>query len=935
MTGEEPNEMTTPIASSTDHPLQQATTRVALAAYLHDLGKFAERAGIYAKDARLDAHLQLYCPYHQEGKAPGWFSHRHAAHTALAFDDIEPWLPALLGRESAPFVARRRAGDSVSSDQAATDSLINASAAHHRPDTLLQWIIATADRVASGFERESFERYNHAREERRSGLDHYTSRQLTLFEQMRLNGSEAAPEQDEQSLRWRYPLRALAPTTLFPQPAALCEGRDRAAAQAEYARLWQQFMNGLQQIPAAHRAQLPLWLDHFDSLWLTATHAIPSATAFGVKPEVSLYDHSRTTAALAAALWRWHEAAGQTDAAAAQRLRERRDFGEQKFLLIQGDFFGIQDFIFASGGDTRKHAAKLLRGRSFQVSLFTEVAALRILDALGLPSVSQVMNAAGKFLIVAPHTPQVIAALHELRGEFDRWFLQHTFGLAGMGLAWQAASCNDFLVRDKADSTNGFAALRTRLVEQLDRAKHARFDLCGSGAHVFAAADYRHGPCAYNGRLPADRTAQDGRPGDKPSCALSRDQIAIGTALVQRFERLLVVRETGTDVLHDGARLQRLELSLFGYRLAFTAEEEASGRFGDLAAGGLLRRCFDFSLPGADDADGTAPLWHGYARRFISGYVPRAGGRERAQRDRYVGVALDDFPDVGELLPFDLLASEDRRGTEDDTGWQGVAALGVLKGDIDNLGELFRVGLQQPTFAKHAALSRQVNSFFSIYLPWLLAREYPKVYTVFAGGDDFFLIGPWRTVQKLAARLRGEFHRYVAENAALHFSAGIATQKPGAPVHVLAELAEEALEQAKKHVEPATAKTPAHAKNAVTCFGQTVAWSRWPQLDGALQRLDDLRREANLSAGYVYSLLQFIDLREQEAAGRPEAAMWRARFQYRTRRFVVDRIKGLDEAGRQRRFVELAADIGQRGIDQLGASYRIVLFNHLYQFRDR
>ncbi|MFM2057242.1 MAG: hypothetical protein RLY71_1627 [Pseudomonadota bacterium] len=930
--------MTTRIASSTDHPQQQATTRVALAAYLHDLGKLAERAGVYAKDARLDAHLQLYCPYHQEGKAPGWFSHRHAAHTALAFDDIEPWLPPLLGRDSAPFVARRRAGDADESAQAATDSLINASAAHHRPDSFLQWVIATADRVASGFERESFERYNHAREERRSGLDHYTSRQLTLFEQLRLNASAPATEQDEQTLRWRYPLRALAPKTLFPQPASACEGRDREAAKAEYADLWRQFMAGLAQIPAAHRAQLPLWLDHFDSLWLTATHAIPSATAFGVKPEVSLYDHSRTTAALAAALWRWHEAAGQTNAAAAQHLRERRDFSEQKFLLVQGDFFGIQDFIFASGGDTRKHAAKLLRGRSFQVSLFTEVAALRILDALGLPSTSQVINAAGKFLIVAPHTPEVIATLHELRGEFDAWFLQHTFGLAGMGLAWQPAACDDFLVRDKADPSSGFAALRTRLVEQLDRTKHARFDLCSSGAYVFAEADYRHGPCAYNGRLPADHTVQDGRPGDKTSCALSRDQIAIGKALVQRFERLLIVRETGAEVLRDGARLQQLELPLFGYRLAFTAEEEASGRFGDLAGSGLLRRCFDFSLPGVDDADGTAPLWHGYARRFISGYVPRASGREQVQRERYVGVAADDFPGADELKAFDLLACEDRRAKDDGnnaTGWQGVAALGVLKGDIDNLGELFRVGLQQPTFAKHAALSRQVNSFFAIYLPWLLAREFPQVYTVFAGGDDFFLIGPWRTVQKLAWRMRCEFHRYVAENVDLHFSAGIATQKPGAPVHVLAELAEEALALAKQHVEPAAAKAAAQPKNAITCFGQTVAWSGWPQLDGALQRLDDLRREANLSAGYVYSLLQFIDLRAQEVAGQPEAAMWRARFQYRTRRFVVDRIKGLDEAGRQRRFCELAADIGQRGIDQLGANYRIVLFNHLYQFRDR
>lgn len=913
------------------HPLQEATTRVALAAYLHDLGKFAERAGAHAQEPRLDAHLTLYCPFHEEAKGRGWHSHRHAAHTALAFDTIEPWLPPLLGRESAPYAPRRRAGDAAAAD--ATDSLINAAAAHHRPDSFLQWVIATADRVASGFEREEFEKYNHAKDETRAGLDHYTARQLTLFEQMRLGSGGSVP--DEKALRWRYPLRTLSPASLFPTKATQCEGRDRDAARQEYARLWQWFLEAIKLIPQAHRQQLPLWFDHFDSLWLAATQAIPAATAFNVKPEVSLYDHSRTTAALAAALWRWHEAAGQTDASAAGRLRERSDYREPKFLLIQGDFFGIQDFIFASGGDTRKQAAKLLRGRSFQVSLFTELAALRILDALGLPATSQVINAAGKFLIVAPHTPEVLATLADLRSEFDAWFLQHTFGLAGMGLAWQSASCEDFLLRqdgagDRA-AERGFAALRTRLVEQLDRAKHARFDLCRSGARVFSDADYRFGPCAFNGRLPADRAAEGGT---AASCALSRDQIAIGRALVDRFERLLIVRETDTEMLRSGERLQPLELPLFGYRLAFTAHEEASGRFGELAASGLLRRCFNFSLPAADDADGTAPLWNGYARRFISGYVPRASGLESspAQSSRYVGV--DDFPEAGDLAPFDLLASEDRQPDESGSGWLGVAALGVLKGDIDNLGELFRIGLQQPTFAKHAALSRQVNAFFAIYLPWLLAREYPKVYTVFAGGDDFFLVGPWRQVQKLAWRMRCEFHRYVAENGDLHFSAGIATQKPGAPVHMLAELAEDALTQAKKFTEPGGNPTQP-AKNAVTCFGQTVPWQQWLHLEGAFDRLSALRNDAGLSTGYVYGLLQFVEMRQRERDGDPEAAMWRGRFQYRTRRFVVDRIRGLDEATRQRRFTELATDIGVNGIDKLGASYRIVLFNHLYQFRDR
>jgi CRISPR-associated protein Csm1 len=439
-------------------PSLPASSRIALAAYLHDLGKLAERAGVFSQHPALDAHKQTYCPFRQEG---GYFTHVHAAHTALAFDDIESLLPDALRGDTSPFTGRTMAGDAQ--QDAATDSFVNAAAKHHKPDTFLQWIVATADRVASGFEREEFERYNQAPDEdKEKKLNHYTSRQLTLFEQIRIEG--AAPS--EAALQYRYPLKPLAPANLFPALARDCEKRDDAYARAEYTQLWQAFKQGLEQIPRSHRQNLPLWLDHFDSLWLTYTHAIPAATAFGVKPEVSLYDHSRTTAALATALWRWHEAHAQTDAAAAQALKERSDFAEQKFLLVQGDFFGIQEFVFASGGETNKHAAKLLRGRSFQVSLFTEIAALKLLDDLGLPPTSQIINAAGKFLIVAPNTPEVRAALEAARAEFDAWFLDHTFGQAGIGLAWTAAACKDFLRKDENEGFSRSQAAPRRRAER-------------------------------------------------------------------------------------------------------------------------------------------------------------------------------------------------------------------------------------------------------------------------------------------------------------------------------------------------------------------------------------------------------------------------------------------------------------------------------------
>jgi CRISPR-associated protein Csm1 len=880
--------------------LLAASCRVALAAYLHDLGKFAERARIDVNKEALAAHKTQYCPFHTfepKGKN-GYHTHVHAAYTGLAFDIVEQTAPDLIKGDMHPFINRAQ----LQADHTqATDSLINAAAAHHRPDTFLQWIIATADRVASGFERDEFEKYNAAKDEgnnTKTGKNHYQARQLSLFEQIRLDGKYQ--KFAAQDLQWRYPLQALSPSAIFPQLREACEPGDDGPAQAQYKALWQDFLTALQSIPASHRSNWSLWLDHFDTAWLTFTHAIPAATAFGTKPEVSLYDHSKTTAALATALWRWHEAQGQTDASAAVALKDRSDWHTDKLLLIQGDFFGIQDFIFAEGSQTNKAAAKLLRGRSFQVSLFTELAALKVLDALSLPPTSQITNAAGKFLIVAPNTAEVRAQLAQVRADINQWFLKHSFGLAGLGLIGKPASCNDLL-------KGHFKTLMQDLFAALEKAKLQRFDLTAAGNAVFDVT-YPHGVCQYNDKLPADQSEGN----NKASAALSRDQITLGSALT-REDRLLIVRDPATLT---GSNLKKLEVAVFGFGVAFTQSEDITGKFGALAKDGNLQRCWDFSLP--DNLTDT--LWNGYARRFINAYVPHFIKEDQWASDKYQGHADDVDIDKARFSGKTLnhIACEDRQPRRDREGWQGQVALLTLKGDVDNLGTIFQQGLSEPTFAKMAALSRQMNAFFAIWLPAICAKEFPNTYTVFAGGDDFFLIGPWHSTQALAARMAAAFKTYVAHNDNITFSAGMVMTKPGQPINALANQAEEALSAAK-----------GTDKNALVLYGERVRWADWGKVQAAQDQLEMVRQAYDLSTGYVYGLMHLVDLASDKT--NPEHAMWRSRFAYRTRRYVVDKIR--EPERRQRAQTELSVALGEQGIHDLGTRYRIPLFNHFYRQR--
>lgn len=909
-----------------------ASTRIALAAYLHDLGKFAERARIPEADAkdddgntRAEREKQLNCP-----RFNGRYTHIHAAYTAIGFDLLEKHLPELVGDQMEPFGPWR--------DRSADDSIINAAARHHNPDTYLQWIVATADRLASGFEREGFDDYNQAPDEEQRQLNHYTKRQWTLLEQIRLT-----PQDSTSPPGFRYPLAPLSPQALFPVPAKDCETAGNPAAQQAYRQLWEGFTTGIAQIPEAHRHSLPLWLDHFDSLWQTFTQAIPSATAGQVKPEVSLYDHSRTTAALAVALWRHHADRGDDPAAVLETCRAQWDrrrtdcdrakaaWDTEKFLLIQGDFFGIQDFIFASGGETQQRAAKLLRGRSFYVALLSELAALRVLEALDLPPVSQVVNAAGKFLIVAPNTPETIAALARVQAEFDAWFLHHTYGQSGIGLARLPARARDFQA-GQPDEESPFRRLTKRLFEQLEIVKLQRFRLCGDPppAPLFEAfLDAFHnerGECRIDGRSPATVELE---PGVWVS-ALAKDQIDTGDYLAKR-DRVLITRAP----LDHGT----LRLAIFGYHVNFTLGEDITGRFGREAKTGNLCRCWDFSLPSSFDA----PLWQGYARRQINAYVPRFTGLNDWERSRYQGLdplAYDD------LKTLNHLARDDRRSGEQGERWTGQEALMTLKGDVDSLGLIFEKGLELPSFAKLAGLSRQINAFFAVYLPWLCAHGtedgvpcYRNTYTVFAGGDDFFLIGPWHSTLRLARRMKEDFARFVAHNPDIHFSAGLSMTKPGLPIRHLARMAEAALEEAKAHVEPGPSTAPAGtAKNAVTCFGQTVSWARFEQLQAREAALERLTQEIGLSTGYLYGLLQLTE-KAAKVGENPENALWHAWFAYRTRRLLETKIRGgedRDAVERRRRTLqsELASEIAHQGIEQFGAAYQIALFTYLYQQRD-
>ncbi len=859
--------------------LLEQSSRVALASLLHDLGKLTERARVDYPQSQIDLAVQFYAKKNHKNGAT-FYSHKHVAYSALSIEELSSDLPFLTGVDFFPFASAL--------NRNADDSLINAAAKHHRPETLLQWIIAKADRTASGFERESFEGYNQSKESGFGGKNHYQARLLSLFEQVDLTQQRTIDKAD--SLSWRMPLEPLTVASQFPRPHSV-EPDNNAQAQAQYRDLWESFKRDLKKIPDQMQSQLALWLDQFDSVLLQNWHAIPSATAFGARPDVSLYDHTKVVAALATALWRYvYETQTEEGVLKALSSWDKGFDLEPTYLLVQGDFFGIQNFIFNHDevGNSQKESAKLLRGRSFMVSLLTELAAIKILDALDLPGTSQMMNAAGKFMIVAPNTVNTRNKIKEVEGELNTWFMQETYGQSGFGIAVEPVSHQDFTRKSTTNGESDFSKLMQRLFNSMETKKFRRFGLLDTD-QTLVFKDYlpsvsrSGGVCSVNGRYPAD--GKDGH------CQLVDAQVELGALLAKNeLSHLVIHRNKPHHSYHS--------ISLLGFHIRLISKDDALRLSQSEALKGDVLRLFDVSHPKQDKSEG---LFDGFARRFIRGYMPLFEEVDQmVVAEKYANLDEDEKNVTqGTIKTFHHLACENRQPNASGR-WQGIRALNVLKGDVDNLGLIFQKGLvktevgsacysRNMTFAKMASLSRLMNQFFTVYVPWLCATKFTNTYTVFAGGDDFFLIGPWREQMKLAQQIRKDFSCFCAQNSQLTFSVGLATIKAKVPIHQMSEFAEKALEAAKEF------ESDRQSKNAVTVFGQVMAWSQFFEAEDTYQKLLDLKFDLPqvLSTGYVYGLLNLCDMAHTAtqpalAQKNPEVFSWRSRLVYRTRRLFAD-----------------------------------------------
>ena len=544
------------------------------------------------------------------------------------------------------------------------------------------------------------------------------------------------------------------------------------------------------------------------------TSRIPSATPWekGEKrtvPDISLYDHLRTTAAIAACIGR-----GLNETEVDEELKLLNDNIDGRgnlaptggkteeshrniCALIKGDISGIQNFLYHILSDG---ASNQLRGRSFYLQLLTEAIAHWVLKQFDLPITNLLLASGGHFSILAPYTESK-EKLNTIRQTISKklWQLHqselscilagvsikaHDFKADNFPSKWDAVAGKVNERKQEKWSEMGAQDMFQNLFEPyVNKEVNWKFDELGKDLRETEYLIVCEVPAAPIQEKPNWRDTMKTFGLDIHICT-DRDQTP---AALEQAERAVVYRLGKTDFLADIDKFQWEDTPI----------------------------SYDF-------------------RMF-----------------RPVIAHRSDINDEEKIADYDYLAEAS----------EGVKWLGALRMDVDDLGTVFKDKLGNATISRHASLSQALRHFFEGYVPQLCLQHNENqenkqkeqiLELIYAGGDDLFLVGGWSALPDIAEQIRTEFRHFVTGDH-VTLSGGIAIEHKKFPLYQFAKRSEDAEKKSKNLDE----------KNAITFLQKPMKWKEFTEVREWHQKLlESLTGQNQLPRDILTRLTQIYSEKE-------------------------------------------------------------------------
>ncbi|MDO5563207.1 MAG: type III-A CRISPR-associated protein Cas10/Csm1 [Synergistaceae bacterium] len=448
---------------------------------------------------------------------------------------------------------------------------------------------------------------------------------------------------------------------------------------------------------------------------------VPSSTSVKEVSDISLFDHSKITAAAAAAICLYLEANGREDFRAELLQNEHEFMAEKAFLMFSCDFSGIQKFIYNIAS---KNALKSLRSRSFVLEMLMEYLMDELIERCCVSRANLIYTGGGHSYLLLPNTDETKEALKVFERSVNRWLMDEFEASLYVACAWCECSGDDLCNRPSEAAP--YPAIYRELSREIAAKKLHRYSpdelRSLNGRKVDGARE-----CRICGR--ADDLAGDG-----DICSwcdmfakisetlLRRDMFAV--VVDEALEKAPMVRMP--NVFGDGARY-----------LAFVSHDTVV----ELHKSLLARRVYSKNMPHTGMNYST--------NLYMGDYV----------QSKYMD---------------DLAANS-----------EGIKRIAILRADVDNLGLAFTSGFERlgsgdkdvyKTLSRSAAFSRQMSLFFKYHINSILSGKddgisYLKLadtegergknaLIVYSGGDDIFLVGAWDDIIEAAVDIRSAFRKF-------------------------------------------------------------------------------------------------------------------------------------------------------------------------------
>ncbi|NLY74348.1 MAG: type III-A CRISPR-associated protein Cas10/Csm1 [Firmicutes bacterium] len=618
--------------------------------------------------------------------------------------------------------------------QAFSDDLIDLVLFHHEPRSDWETIIQLADWLSSS-----------EREEGDTQEKYYTVPLRPIFSRLF----------DQQINEYGYSLAPLSISSGFPD-------KNPTITIERYKKIVDSFLGELSEIN--NEIQLYFLLEKY--LW-----CVPAQTTNYI-PDISLFDHAKTTAAIALCLYDEYKEGHLT----SESLKQMSKNSDNHFMLINGDVSGIQDFIF---NIPSKGAAKTLKGHSVYISLLTDALTRYLTRQLNLKEANILYNGGGNFYILAPKVCE--EKFVSLRKNISQQLLKFHGGAIYVALDYILLSPENFTefnlqwekVKEKVNAVKNKKWAEIGLQENY----HAIF-----GPFGYGSKDNTH--CQLCGIEQGEREIKYDPETEKNNCTFCASFMELTNDI--KDADCLVIKEVKENNKETVTNYQDV-FNAFGWEYSFTTRQKVNQ---EEKKNAYLLNDTEFIKDG----------FRGF--RFGAYRLP---------------YKYNDNERKNQQLTFEEISEKST----------GDPKLALLKLDVDNLGSLFLRGLgKKSTISRVASLSRMLALYFEGYINHLIMEKnwQDYLYIVFSGGDDTFIVGAWDKVLDFTQEFYKKFHNFTCHHPQVTFSAGICIFRFNYPIIMSSQMTEEALENAKSRLEPGKAIP---SKDKVSLFGEVFNWTEF------------------------------------------------------------------------------------------------------------